>query len=827
MSLPGKLCVGILEEDNPQKSYFRFKPLIVESDGHYIPYAEESYPEEGCIRIVPDKNESYHFKSRMRRMGLFCVVDLRAHPDSNDKIRPNKNYREGSSEQNAFIIYSDVVREPAPETIFEVLPEAEPDTPRTHPRTAAVLLRGEALNPERYEWIADTDDHARLLPTGKRFAPEAVQVFDLPGFRGEGLSFAITAPTAAIAQKANAAVAPTPSESAPFAATPEAALAKPESAEAPKAAAPEDDLMPALKASPATPAVAPAESPKAAAPEDDPTPIAEASPAVPAKPAAAPEALKGPTRADKRARSRDGDPDKPWIHRDASMLPRPVDPRLPPSQRSLAAQSGMNPRRGRSLQELIDEKWQQSRLNQLGQPTSPIRTGAPLSSPVEGAVSAVRDVWSQPQLRRDLLESLSGIKEFGASLQECREVARKLDIERHLDGLEARRLALLGELDHLTQKNAETRKTLKEELRREAAGDLAEAVNRAKAAQADQARSEKLAAEARAAALDARKAVDALTGEELERRLRDFALDAHMQERLRLIKGEADAIPSPAPELVPADLNALAQRVEARFAAAGRPIAHADALNLCACVVVGDALILSGPVGCGKTETARLLAEAFGWNDRITAFAPGKASLEDDARVAALDQYPDTPAMLLLDDANLYPAADPLRGLDALRRPFWRLCLTLQDGSYPLPARALDRGFTVRLNPPVSAPWQPRARHAFEPLPPVSPRLAIPDAPLPAAVEERMQALREGLTQCGAVLSRRALDEAWRYCALMLDALGADAKAMPVFDRAVAQRLLPPLLASAPIEALRSLPALLEGLPLSRALLRQPLPIQL
>ena len=29
MTLPGKLCVGILEEDNPLKSYFRFKPLLM------------------------------------------------------------------------------------------------------------------------------------------------------------------------------------------------------------------------------------------------------------------------------------------------------------------------------------------------------------------------------------------------------------------------------------------------------------------------------------------------------------------------------------------------------------------------------------------------------------------------------------------------------------------------------------------------------------------------------------------------------------------------------------------------------------------------------
>ena len=68
MSLPGKLCVGILEEDNPLRSYFRFKPLLVEENGRYRPFQDaELYPDEGCIRIVPDKNESYYFKSRMRQ----------------------------------------------------------------------------------------------------------------------------------------------------------------------------------------------------------------------------------------------------------------------------------------------------------------------------------------------------------------------------------------------------------------------------------------------------------------------------------------------------------------------------------------------------------------------------------------------------------------------------------------------------------------------------------------------------------------------------------------------------------------------------------------
>ena len=34
MELPGKYCIGLIEEDNPQKSYFRFMPLILaEQDG--------------------------------------------------------------------------------------------------------------------------------------------------------------------------------------------------------------------------------------------------------------------------------------------------------------------------------------------------------------------------------------------------------------------------------------------------------------------------------------------------------------------------------------------------------------------------------------------------------------------------------------------------------------------------------------------------------------------------------------------------------------------------------------------------------------------------
>ncbi|MBR6221738.1 MAG: hypothetical protein IKQ80_14325, partial [Clostridia bacterium] len=262
--------------------------------------------------------------------------------------------------------------------------------------------------------------------------------------------------------------------------------------------------------------------------------------------------------------------------------------------------------------------------------------------------------------------------------------------------------------------------------------------------------------------------------------------------------------------------------------ASGFAITRLEALNLCACAAVSPVLILSGPVGSGKTETARMLAEALGWTtiNRLAMFAPGKGALAEDARVKALAALPQAPAMLLLDDANLYPAPDVLRGLDGSLMPRWRLCLTVQDGGCPLSARALDRGFTVRLTPKAAVPWRPRPKAACAPEAPAVLNLSVPENPLPAAAAARMDALRGGLDRCGATPSRRALDDAWRYCALMLAALGDSADPLALLDRAVAQRLLPALLASAPAKALIALPNLLEGLPLSQALLEQPVPVE-
>ena len=778
MSLPGKLCIGILEEDNPLKAYFRFKPLLVEQDGSYVPYTDyERYGDEGCIRIVPDKNEAYHFKTRMRCMGLFCVVDLRGHPEENDKIRPNKNYRMNGPEINDCIIYSDVVREPAPDMIFEIL-RAEPDAQLPPPHTSSVLLRGEAVFPERYAWeyVPGEEGRARLVPTGRSCAPDSVQVFDLAGFRGECISFAIV-PASAMG---SVVAAPAPREPR-------------EPREAPPAPKPEE----------ARPAPAKAEAPKPEVPKPE-APAARPEEARPAPPPPAP-------------------PERPRPH------PDPEDARMSVRQRLLAAQTGLNPRRGRSLQELVDEKWQRSRLSQMANAAADLATGAPVLSPVDSAVRAVREAWAQPGLREDLLVGLGDIEEFGASLQECREAVRQRDIELRLDALEERRLAMLRELDELNRGGADLRRRLKDEIRRDDDASLAEARRKIEAARQEQQKYEALAAEARAAAEDARQSVDALTDEELERRLRNFALDQHMVERLEQLRGEAEPLPE-AVETVAPSLDALAERVVARFEAGGCALDRIQALNLLVCLGVSPNLILSGPVGSGKTRTARLLAEALGWD--VASVAPGADA--ENARFD-LDALPDAPALVLLDDANAVPPDRAPWSLTADQPASRRVVATVQDShsGHPVPACALDRGFVVRLSMPADAPWRPAPRHLLPPEDPVDLTAcftslpADPETAVPAACAEGIDALRKGLAAAGATVSRRALDEAWRYCAILAEALGEAADPDAILDLAVAQRVLPGLLAGAPLPALAALPALLRDFPRSRALLEQPLPIQI
>ncbi|MBQ3484128.1 MAG: hypothetical protein IJA77_01330 [Clostridia bacterium] len=116
MNLDRCLLFSWLEEDNIQKAYFRVRPLLT-VEGDVRQESEQLWPNEGCLRIVPDRNEQHTFKVRMRTLGSYCVVDLRNQPAEAGKIRTNKNFRPDKGEVNQYILYSDTVH-PLPENVF-------------------------------------------------------------------------------------------------------------------------------------------------------------------------------------------------------------------------------------------------------------------------------------------------------------------------------------------------------------------------------------------------------------------------------------------------------------------------------------------------------------------------------------------------------------------------------------------------------------------------------------------------------------------------------------------------------------------------------------
>lgn len=120
MNCDRELVLVYLEEDNIARAYFRVRPLLTVS-GDAQEEAARLWPDHGCLRIVPDRNEQHTFKERMRTLGSYCMIDLTHIPPETNKIRTNKNYHPDRGESNQYILFSDTVR-PLPEhTFFQVL----------------------------------------------------------------------------------------------------------------------------------------------------------------------------------------------------------------------------------------------------------------------------------------------------------------------------------------------------------------------------------------------------------------------------------------------------------------------------------------------------------------------------------------------------------------------------------------------------------------------------------------------------------------------------------------------------------------------------------
>lgn len=710
--LPSKLCIGILEEDNPLKSYFRLKPLLVESEGRFEYFdSTQLYPEEGCIRIVPDKNESSHFKARMRRMGRYCLLDLREHAGENDKIRPNKNYHGDESEKNAHIVYSDVVREPAPGMIFEIaafdresgawLGEA-PGTQRVLAEDSLDLWRiilGEDGFPIRAE------------QTGEALREEDIQRIEVPDQQGGRLQLVLRLPGTEPAGQASQARQPSQS--------------------------------------------------------DSPAPAEE---------------------------------EKPWLSREE--LPS-TDGHFGSMQQELSAQCGLNPRRSRSLQEIIEEKWRHSRVDQLGHPVPAHATGKPVENPVERALEALRSAWSIPEIHEELLSALSGMKLFSTEIEAFRQSRAADARQRELEDMEAERLRALNALDKLRREKQALREVFKQEIRQEEAAAFEDIVARTNAARKELKAYEQRADEARMDAEMARDAFAALSDGRFEEKLRDFALTSHAVGLLKHAAPTAQPEQDSCGEAVRIrEREQWLDRLKQALGCEGLCIDDVEALNLLVCLSLGEDIILSGSAASDKLPIARALARcAAGWSEAELRLVP---------------------------DANADPNADICRG-----RPHGgqALCVVSDAGvGHALNPEALEHAFLLRLEPPAAdAPWKP-AKRSEACLPAalaedLQAAFDASDTELPAALERRLQALRTALEVFEVRLSRHTLDMMWRYCAAML----ATGKLSPAeaLDRAFAQKALPCILAEAPVRCLVELKRMLAEMPISLRLLDAPLPIMI
>lgn len=848
MILPGKLTIGFLQEDNPQKFFFRVSPLIIKEENGYqvVEDARQEFLEDGFIRIVPDKNEMSHFKTRMRSLGRYCLLDLRRHTGENDKIRPNKNHAGENGDRNAFIVYSDVVARINPRFMAEaVAPDQDGLFPVPGTPLVAVMQDGQVRG--IYAW-ANRSDAACIIGN-------SLTDHDLSGAAAQLVTVTVDdAPVQLLLNLGAWGVAPAEGEERiEECAVPDKPAEPPrsESAEAPapRAAAPEAEK--------------PADKPVERVIERD-------KPAD--RPADRPSEKSAPRAASPESEKTLESAPKPWLQHTTYVFPRVVaSSRLSPRAQSLQQQSGFNPHRSASIKDVIDDMWRQSRLDQLGHPVPSTASAEPVVSPIDKAMQAVREAWALPEARASLISSLLKLDDLDSALgvgPAARQARDDREREQALNRLEADRLKVLCEIDELKKMRADKRAELVSELKRSHAAEMAQLDKKNAALREAGQRYAAEAASAQKAAETAEKAFKDVLSGDLNDQLAHLLAEGRARDLMVALAHAADA-PAALPETENPSAGELITDIRVRFDEAGYPLTNDEAVNLLACLTLGRIVIFSGANGSGKSERARTLAAALG----IAAPECGRfveMQPDEDARPLAsligeiapsgvpvvrrpelkrvLEAGCDTvPALLMIDDANRAPVERTLGALlsqldeNALGRlqtglgaitlnPALRLLLTLQDASEGacVDARLLDRAFMIRLAPErADTPWQPRRRVPPRPEKAVSmatlKAIFKPDGDVPGEIVERMKALREKLAGVGVYLSRRALDDMYAYCAAVSPLMTASP--LEVLDYAFAQRAMPTILASAGLDALHALPSILPDMPRSLSLLLAPLPL--
>ena len=825
MLLPGKLTLGFLQEDNPQKFFFRVSPLMIKDENGYqlVEDARQEYQEDGFIRIVPDKNEMNHFKTRMRNLGRYCLLDLRRHTGENDKIRPNKNHAGENGDRNAFIVYSDVIFQlPADFMAEAVEPDQDGLFPCPGTKWVAVMQSGRIAG--LYAW-SERGESACIVGDSLNTGSMENAADRLITLRVNGADVRVLMDLTQWGLRAESEKADEPAKPEP----------KPEPRPEKNAARPDESDKSAESAPPAEPA--------ARAPQTN-------EPAAPA-----PEA------------------EKPWLQHTTFVFPRVVSSKLPARRQSIQQQSGFNPRRSVGIKDIVDDMWRQSRFDQLGHPVPPEATGTPVVSPIDRAMDAVRDAWKLPEARASLISSLLRLDGMDAALGadssgNPADVRKARSCEQQLDRLEADRLKLLCEIDELKKLRADKRAELIGELKTAGNAELAKTEKRNQALLEARAQYQQEAESARRAAETAEKAFQDVLSNQLDERMARLLAEGRARDLMTAMAHAACKPAEPAETYEPS-AGELISDVRVRFEEAGITLSNDEAVNLLACLALGRVIAVSGPTGSGKSSYVRTLAAALGiaaprlgrfvelqpesdWHSlgrMIEEIGPNGVPVVKMPELKRVLETEDeaVPAMLMLDDANRAPvdrylgdllsqtdrdaAGRLVTGAGSLRLSgALRVFLTLQDAAegMVIGAKLLDRAWLLRLTCEApDTPWQPRKAAPPHPDKAVSMetfrKVFDTSRDVPGEILERMKLLREKLGAVGVRISRRALDDMYDYCAAVTPLMTCPPIA--VLDYAFAQRAMPAILACANLDALHALPELLPDMPRSLNLMLAPLPL--
>ena len=406
METQQQCMLSYLEEDNVQRSYFRVRFLMTRLE----PMLEEDYrryPDRGCLRIVPDKQEHATFKDRMRSLGSLCVVDLTPYPLETNKVRNNKNYSPEAGEENQFVIYSDAVHAIPENTVFEVFQSVEELSSHT-PVTKQVLFRKDEAICGPMEKDADMSA-APVCPVN----PDYLHRCTFPD--GSEHLFYISGELTGWL---------------PYAPAPE------------------------LRKSPARPAAAPAPVP---APAAQPTPAAEEP------------ANRFTTEFDEKLKEIDSQPLSPEANRLKAVPMEPIAPPIPDKELtgvplySTSSTRYPQPTRARAtLSGVVDAQLRGPRPIEIG---ATLPQGAKMqdtANPMEALRDQLNRAWADEDLRHQVAQIVLQLDGAPSLLEKAMNAhlddsPLTLGARRLLESLEADRLSLLVQLDHAKEKMAEFR----------------------------------------------------------------------------------------------------------------------------------------------------------------------------------------------------------------------------------------------------------------------------------------------------------------------------------------------------------------------------------